>query len=159
MRSDWSSDLVTENIGVTIVHPRDMTPTEVSPEARAKTAIGSAAIYPISPAVGTEELKINAIYFEPGSRFRPHRHAFDQILYYQYGTGLVAVDGGEDILVPEGSYVILPANTVHMHGCTDDGPALQLSLMRDTQTDFDVQCPEQWRGYLDGTDPKLIGSA
>jgi hypothetical protein len=28
----------------------------------------------------------------------------------------------------------------HMHGCTADGPALQLSMMRDTQTDFE-NCP------------------
>jgi quercetin dioxygenase-like cupin family protein len=110
--------------------------------------VGEATVAPISPAVGTEEIKINAIYFEPGARFRPHRHPFDQILYYQYGTGIVAMDGGEDVLVPAGQYVILPADTVHMHGCTDDGPALQLSLMRDTQTTFDVEYPsgwEQWR--------------
>jgi hypothetical protein len=35
-----------------------------------------------------------------------------------------------------------------MHGCTDDGPALQLSLMRDTQTTFDVECPAGWERWL-----------
>jgi quercetin dioxygenase-like cupin family protein len=70
------------------------------------------------------------------------------VLYYQYGTGIVAVDGGEDVTVPEGNYVILPANTVHMHGCTDDAPALQLSLMRDTQTTFDVACPAGWEQWM-----------
>jgi quercetin dioxygenase-like cupin family protein len=131
-----------------MVDPRRMEPTQIGDEDRRRTVIGAAAIVPISPALGTDELKVNAIYFEPGARFRPHSHPFDQILYYQYGTGVIAVDGGEDTIVPEGSFVILPANTVHMHGCTPDGPALQLSLMRDTQTTFDVVCPESWRRYL-----------
>jgi quercetin dioxygenase-like cupin family protein len=116
--------------------------------ASVRTLIGRATVHPISPALGTEEIKVNAVYFEPGARFRPHRHPFDQVLYYQYGTGVVAIDGGEDVIVPAGSYVILPANVVHMHGCTDGGPALQLSLMRDTQTTFDVECPPAWRKWL-----------
>jgi quercetin dioxygenase-like cupin family protein len=116
--------------------------------AGADKLVGQATVHPISPAAGTEELRINAIYFEPGARFRPHSHPFDQILYYQYGTGIVAVAGGEDILVPEGNYVILPGNQVHMHGCTDDGPALQLSLMRDTQTTFDVSYPSGWEHWM-----------
>jgi quercetin dioxygenase-like cupin family protein len=120
-------------------------------DSRAATGdhlIGAATIHPISPALDTEEIKVNAIYFEPGARFRPHRHPFDQVLYYQYGTGVVAIGGEDDVIVPEGNYVILPANVVHMHGCTDDGPALQLSLMRDTQTTFDVECPESWLKWL-----------
>ena len=110
--------------------------------------VGRATIHPLSSALATEEIKINAIYFEAGARFRPHSHPFDQILYYQYGTGVVAMAGGEDIIVPEGNYVVLPGNTGHMHGCTDGGPALQLSMMRDTQTTFDVECPEPWLKWL-----------
>jgi quercetin dioxygenase-like cupin family protein len=120
------------------IEHRDATPAKL---------VGKATVHPISPAVGTEEIKINAIYFEPGARFRPHSHPFDQILYYQYGTGVVAINGGDDVVVPEGQYVILPGNTVHMHGCTDDGPALQLSLMRDTQTTFDVKYPVGWERW------------
>jgi quercetin dioxygenase-like cupin family protein len=110
--------------------------------------VGAGQVLPISPALGTDELKINAVYLDAGSRFRPHGHPFDQILYYESGTGIVAVDGGPDVIVPTGHYVLLPANTVHMHGCTDDGPALQLSLMRDTQTTFDVECPAGWERWL-----------
>jgi quercetin dioxygenase-like cupin family protein len=137
---------MTEGIEITIADPQRIPFREADNNA---SLIGRATIHPISPALSTDEIKINAIYFEPGARFRPHKHPFDQILYYQYGTGIVAIDGGEDILVPEGSYVILPSDRVHMHGCTDDGPALQLSLMRDTQTTFDVPCPDSWRKYLE----------
>jgi quercetin dioxygenase-like cupin family protein len=80
--------------------------------------IGGGQVLPISPALGTDELKVNAVYLEAGSRFRPHGHPFDQILYYESGTGVVAVDGGPDVIVPTGHYVLLPANKVHMHGCT-----------------------------------------
>ena len=110
--------------------------------------VGGGQVLPISPALGTDELKINAVYLDAGSRFRPHGHPFDQILYYESGTGIVAVDGGPDVIVPTGHYVLLPANKVHMHGCTEDGPALQLSLMRDTQTTFDVECPAGWEQWL-----------
>lgn len=109
--------------------------------------VGSGTVSPLSAPLGTEELKINAVYLEPGSRFRPHGHPFDQVLYYEYGTGIVAVDGGDDVIVPTGHYVILPANVVHIHGCTDEGPALQLSLMQDTQTTFDVEYPPSWEHW------------
>jgi quercetin dioxygenase-like cupin family protein len=105
---------------------------------------GIATVRELSPALGTDELKVNAVYLEAGSRFRPHRHDLDQILYYPQGTGVVAVDGGEDVIVPTGQYVLLPANHVHMHGCTDDGPAIQISMMVDTPTTFDVEVPDGW---------------
>jgi quercetin dioxygenase-like cupin family protein len=125
----------------------------VSPEGQTRVLeadklVGAGKVGPLSAPLGTDELKINAVYLEAGSRFRPHGHPFDQILYYEYGTGIVAVDGGDDVVVPTGQYVLLPANVVHMHGCTADGPALQLSLMRDTQTTFDVVCPESWLHWL-----------
>ncbi len=124
----------------------------VDPMASSRTTsgvVGSATVHPLSVPLGTDELKINAIYFEPGTRFIPHGHPFDQVLFYAYGTGIVAVDGGPDVIVPTGHYVLLPANVVHMHGCTDDGPALQLSMMRDTQTTFDVPCPDSWTKWLE----------
>jgi quercetin dioxygenase-like cupin family protein len=127
---------------------RIVDPAEHAFPTSSVNAIGTAFVHPLSAPLGTDEVKLNAIYFEPGARFRPHRHPFDQVLYFQYGTGVVAVAGGEDILVPTGHWVILPANVVHMHGCTDDAKALQLSLMRDTQTTFDVECPEEWLGFL-----------
>ncbi len=119
-------------------------------ESRSSSAgnlVGAATVHRVSPALGTDEVKVNAIYFEAGSRFRPHRHPYDQVLYYAYGTGLVAVDGGDDVVVPPGQYVLLPANVVHMHGCTDDGPALQISIMREVETNFDVPYPDSWEKW------------
>jgi quercetin dioxygenase-like cupin family protein len=130
--------------GIRIIDPH-AAPKRISTN---ETIVGGGQVLPISPALGTDELKINAVYLDAGSRFRPHHHPFDQILYYESGTGIVAVDGSDDVIVPTGHYVLLPAHKVHMHGCTADGPALQLSLMRDTQTSFDVECPEEWVHWL-----------
>lgn len=130
--------------GIRLLDPQT-SPRRISPNDH---VVGGGTVHPISPALGTDELKINAVYLDPGSRFRPHSHPFDQVLYYETGTGIVAVDGGDDVVVPTGHYVLLPAHKVHMHGCTEDGSALQLSLMRDTQTTFDVICPDSWLHWL-----------
>lgn len=104
-------------------------------------------VHRVSEALGTDELKINALFFEPGVRFRPHSHAYDQVLYYVSGTGVVAVDGGEDIIVSAGEMVLLPAKVPHMHGATNDGPACHISMMRESDMDFACPIPEHWRRW------------
>jgi quercetin dioxygenase-like cupin family protein len=98
----------------------------------------------VNEALGTDALHINAVYLEPGARSRPHSHSFDQVLLYVSGTGVVAVDGGEDERVETGHFVLLPAGVAHMHGATGDGPACHMSLMRDVDMDFDCPIPESW---------------
>jgi quercetin dioxygenase-like cupin family protein len=134
---------VSKTTALQVVDPEHVDRTYSSPER----VIGAAAIRRLSPALGTDQLQVNAIWLDPGSRYRPHRHDYDQVLYYPAGTGVVAVDGGEDVLVPEGQFVLLPAQSIHMHGCTADGPALQISIMVDTTTEFDVPCPDGWETW------------
>ena len=55
------------------------------------------------------------------------------------GTGIVAIDGGDDQIVSSGEVVLLPGGVPHMHGATDEGSAMHLSIMRETDADFD--CP------------------
>jgi quercetin dioxygenase-like cupin family protein len=71
------------------------------------------------------------------------------VLFYVYGTGLIALDGAEDVVIPTGQFVVLPASVVHMHGCTDDGPALQISIMREVETTFEVPYPDSWEKWRD----------
>jgi quercetin dioxygenase-like cupin family protein len=127
-----------------VVDPEAVEPL---PPVSSRYLLAGGTVVPLSPALWTDEVKVNAIWFEPGARFLPHRHPYDQVLYYPVGTGVVAVDGNEDQLVPTGHYVLLPANVVHMHGCTDDGPALQISIMRDTPSDFEVEVPGSWERW------------
>jgi quercetin dioxygenase-like cupin family protein len=103
----------------------------------------------LSPALGTDDASVNAVFFEPGARLLAHRHTADQILYYVYGTGVVAIGGGEDVIVPAGHCVLLPADVVHMHGCTADGPALHLSIMRDPPAVHYDEVPEAWRKWYE----------
>jgi quercetin dioxygenase-like cupin family protein len=98
----------------------------------------------VSEALGTDELKINVLFFEPGVRSRPHTHSHDQVLYYISGRGVVALDGGDDQVVQAGEFVLLPANVPHMHGAAADGPASHISLMRETDMDFDCPIPDSW---------------
>ena len=98
----------------------------------------------VNEALGTDALLINYLFFEPGVRSRPHTHSYDQVLYYVSGTGVVALDGGEDQLVQAGEFVLLPANIPHMHGANDDGPACHISLMREVDMDFDCAIAPSW---------------
>ncbi len=98
----------------------------------------------VNEALGTDAMHINAVYLEAGVRSRPHTHSFDQILFYTSGTGVIAVDGGEDRRVETGDFVLLPAGVPHMHGATEDGPACHISLMRDVDMDFDCPIPDSW---------------
>jgi quercetin dioxygenase-like cupin family protein len=98
----------------------------------------------IHSALGTEAAHINAVYLEAGARSRPHSHSFDQILLYVSGSGVIAVDGGDDQRVEEGEFVLLPGGVAHMHGASEDGPACHISLMRDVDMDFDCPIPEAW---------------
>jgi quercetin dioxygenase-like cupin family protein len=131
-------------VAIRAVPPDAVAPIDV-PE---RYVAGRALVHELSPALPTEQVRVNAVFFDPGSRFRPHRHGYDQVLYYASGTGVVAVDGGDDVLVPAGSSVVLPAGVLHMHGCTGEGPAMHISVMVDSETDFDLPCPDAWRKWI-----------
>lgn len=132
-----------------IVDPENV---PASSGSRGETTIGELTVHRIHDELGAGEVQVNVIFFEPGARFRPHQHPYDQILHYVKGTGVVAIDGGEDQIVPEGSFAYLPAGVPHMHGATEDGPAVHVSTMRIAEpgvsvTDFACAIPDTWRGY------------
>jgi quercetin dioxygenase-like cupin family protein len=116
-------------------------------QASAEQFIGEAKVYSVSELLGTEETKIRYVVFSPGARARPHRHSRDQLLCFQGGPGIVAVDGGEDQIVQAGEFVLLPGGTMHMHGATDDGPTTHISMMLSIDSDFESPVPPQWERY------------
>jgi quercetin dioxygenase-like cupin family protein len=103
----------------------------------------------IQQALGTDQVEINAVFFEAGSRSRPHSHTRDQILYYAQGTGVVALAGSGDQRVEVGEFVLLPGGVPHMHGATDDGPAMHISIMREVDMDFNCPIPPAWQRWRD----------
>ena len=118
-----------------------------TPERRAHWTGEPADVRIMHKALGTDQLLVNVLVFEPGVRSRPHTHSYDQLLYYVSGTGVVAVDGGEDQIVQAGEFVLLPAGVVHMHGAADDSPACHISMMRDVDNDFDPPLPAGWEKW------------
>ena len=60
---------------------------------------------------------------------------------------MVAVDGGPDEVVAPGQYVLLPGGRAHMHGATDNAPAVHISIMSHIDSDFECPIPESWESY------------
>jgi quercetin dioxygenase-like cupin family protein len=114
--------------------------------------IGRTDVHHIADHLGAaDRLEINGLSFEPGARSRPHSHDYDQVLYFFEGPGIVAVDGGEDQLIQPGEFVMLPANTPHMHGAPHTNPAAHVSIMAQGHSnDFDCPIPAQWEQYRAG---------
>jgi quercetin dioxygenase-like cupin family protein len=102
----------------------------------------------VSKAIGMPYIEINILYVDAGSRSRPHRHDVEQVLYFLEGPGVVAVDGGADELVEQGSFVLIPAGATHMHGAPDSNPAAYVShIAMEHESDFDIPIPPAWRAY------------
>lgn len=110
---------------------------------------GPTGVLDLTDALGTNDLKVVMVYFNAGARTRPHiHHRYDQILYYVSGQGVVAVDGGPDVIVPEGGLVRLPEGVIHMHGADASRSAAHLSVLVDVDLSFDVSdVPESWRRF------------
>lgn len=111
--------------------------------------IGRARVYSVSEDLGTEEVRIRAVYFDAGARTRPHSHSFDQLLFF-VEAGIVAIDGGADQPVGAGRYVLLPGGAVHMHGASDARPAVHISMMRQIDSDFVSPIPPAWSRFRTG---------
>src|SRR5262249_53087140 len=103
-------------------------------------------------ALGATTVSINYLTFEPGARSRPHQHDADQILVYTEGPGIIAVDGGDDVIVEAGDFVLLPANVVHMHGAPEGTTAAHISLMPTQHTtEWDPEVPAGWVRFVSET--------
>lgn len=108
--------------------------------------LGRVKVHSVSEALGTDQLRIRAVYFQPGARARPHLHSVDQLLYFAE-AGIVAVDGGPDEPVAAGQYVLLPGGVAHMHGAGADAPAVHISMMRSIDSDFACPISQEWSRY------------
>jgi len=112
--------------------------------------LGDARIYSVSELLGTEEIRVRLVRFEPGARTRPHRHSRDQLLCFLDDPGIVALAGGTDQRIEAGEYVLLPGGVVHMHGATFDAPTSHISMMVSIDSDFDSDIPDSWQHFRAG---------
>jgi len=89
--------------------------------------------------VGTELI---AVWFEPGSRTKPHVHPVDQILQVVEGDGIVDIEG-ERRFITTGDWVVVPAGVWHWHGATPDHAMCHISIKQPGQTDW----TSEWRDF------------
>jgi len=78
-----------------------------------------------------------AVWFEPGSRTRPHVHELDQILQVIKGEGVVATEA-EKRLIRAGDWVVVPGGIWHRHGATPESALCHVSIKQPGETDWTV---------------------
>jgi quercetin dioxygenase-like cupin family protein len=102
----------------------------------------------LSDEAGSQDFEIYAVFFDAGSRTRPHTHPGEQYLYFLRGNGFVHVEGEEEQRVEEGGIVVVPAGVVHMHGALDAGPLCHIATRpANGPTDWVPPVPDEWQQY------------
>jgi quercetin dioxygenase-like cupin family protein len=86
---------------------------------------------------GREGSMIWAVWFDAGSRAKPHAHSFDQTLHVTEGEGVLAT---ADSVQPlrAGDWVTIPAGVWHWHGATPDSSMCHVTIQRGGATDWEV---------------------
>jgi quercetin dioxygenase-like cupin family protein len=90
-------------------------------------------------------IEILAVFFDAGSRTRPHVHHTDQTLVFFEGEGIVATET-ERWTVRAGEIALIPAGTWHWHGATREAAASHLSIKPAGPTEWDAPLRD-WDEY------------
>jgi quercetin dioxygenase-like cupin family protein len=87
-----------------------------------------------------------AVWFDAGSRAKPHVHSFDQTLHVTEGEGILATETTRQAL-RVGDWVTIPAGVWHWHGATPDADFCHVTIQRGGATDWDVERRDFDEGY------------
>jgi quercetin dioxygenase-like cupin family protein len=109
--------------------------------------IGRVRMQNVTATGGSDELEYLAVFFDQGSRTRPHTHPTDQVLLFVRGSGFVAFPGEAEQPIEEGGIVVVPAGLVHMHGATSAEPVCHLAVRAPGPTDWAPPVPDEWRSF------------
>jgi len=83
----------------------------------------------------TRGVELIAVWFEPGSRTKPHVHPVDQVLQVVDGEGVVATED-EKRVIRAGDWVVVPAGIWHWHGATPGTAMCHISIKQPGETDW-----------------------
>jgi quercetin dioxygenase-like cupin family protein len=86
---------------------------------------------------GTGGSMVWAVWFDPGSRAKPHAHQFDQVLHVVEGEGILATEEGRR-RISVGDWVTVPKGLWHWHGATPDSGMCHITIQTGGATDWDV---------------------
>jgi quercetin dioxygenase-like cupin family protein len=78
-----------------------------------------------------------AVWFEAGSRAKPHIHEFDQTLHVVEGEGVLATEAGAQRLAV-GDWVTIPRGVWHWHGATPGRRLCHVTIQLGGTADWDV---------------------
>jgi len=122
--------------------------TNAAPVAEPANFTGRVRMQRVSDEGGSEDFEIYVVYFDAGSRTRPHTHPGEQILVFVRGNGFVHLIGEDEQRVPEGGIVVVPAGVLHMHGALDGEPVTHVATRASNgPTDWDPEVPPEWQQY------------
>jgi quercetin dioxygenase-like cupin family protein len=109
---------------------------------------GTVRMQRLSDEGGSQDFEIYVVYFEAGSRTRPHTHPGEQLLIFVRSNGFVHIWGEDLQHVSEGGIVVVPAGVLHMHGALDDEQMWHIATRaRNGPTDWDPEVPPEWQQY------------
>lgn len=95
----------------------------------------------------TSDIAILVVFFEAGSRNRPHTHEHDQTLLVLSGRTMVATET-EKYILSAGEVITIPANVWHWHGATHDAPTCQVAIMIPGTSNFEADERNWATNYL-----------
>jgi quercetin dioxygenase-like cupin family protein len=98
-----------------------------TPHPRPEWFSGPVQIQTLRGGVEPGELEIFAVYFDAGSRTKPHTHSTEQLLVFLEGEGVVA-DRTNRTRYGAGGLAVVPAGEWHWHGATADSATCHLSI-------------------------------
>lgn len=95
-------------------------------------------------------IELISVWFEPGSRTKPHVHPVDQVLQVVEGEGVVATES-ERRRIRVGDWVVVPAGIWHWHGATPDSAMCHVSIKQPCETDWSSDWGD-WETYMEGVE-------
>ena len=121
-----------------------------SPHLRPDWFSGRVYVHALNEGSEPSDLEILAVYFDAGSRTKPHTHATEQLLYFLEGEGVVADRTDRRRYVP-GGLTVIPAGEWHWHGATPEVATCHLSIRPGGPSAWPPEVAmEDWETYMEG---------
>jgi quercetin dioxygenase-like cupin family protein len=125
--------------------------SEATPPERPEWFIGTVWQDRLTTPQGNGGVAVLAVWFDAGSRTRPHVHTVDQALQVMEGVGIVATETQKRI-IRAGDTVVVPASTWHWHGALPDQAMMHLSIKQHSPADDWTVPWKNWETYAEGAE-------
>jgi quercetin dioxygenase-like cupin family protein len=122
------------------------------PHPRPEWFSGPVLVHTLNDGSEPSELEVLAVYFDAGSRTKPHTHSTDQLLVFLEGEGVVA-DQTVRRRYRSGGMAVVPAGEWHWHGATPGTGTCHLSIRPAGSSAWPPEVEmDDWDTYMEGVD-------